>query len=194
LFHLIYGDRWDAAILPFQLLSLAMAVGILGAPSVSLMRAQGRFGAYLMWSTVSSAIYLAAIGTGAWLGSAVGVAAAALGAHSLLTLLWLRNATGGFPGYWRFVFSAVGAPLLLTGAAAAAALWTRGLIPPLRESNLLGLLFIGSVMAAVYLVLVRTLLREAWDELLHRVRSAVRGRSAAGGGGARASESHPLPG
>ena len=179
LFHLVYGDRWDSAILPFQLLSVAMAIGMLGAPSVSLMRAQGRFGAYLGWSTVSSILYLAAIVTGAWLGSAVGVAAAALAAHSLLTLLWLRNATGGFAGFWRFVLSAIGAPLLLAAASAALALGTRQLIPGVRESNILGAVWIGGWMSVAYLVLIRVFLRGAWDELIARVRS-VGGRSPAG--------------
>lgn len=177
LFHLIYGSRWDAAILPFQLLSVAMAIGILGAPSVSLMRAQGRFGAYLFWSTVASAIYLAAIVAGAWFGSAVGVAAAALGAHSVLTLLWLRNATGGFEGFWTFVASAVVRPLLLAGVAACVAIASRQAIPPLRGSNLLGFLWIGCVMSGTYLVLVRAFMRGAWDEMVQRVQAA-RGRGA----------------
>jgi hypothetical protein len=122
---------------------------------------------------VSSVIYLAAIVTGAWFGSAVGVAAAALGAHSLLTLMWLRNAAGRFEGFWLFVLSAIVTPLLLAGAAAAVALGSRQLIPPVRDSNLLGLAWIACVMSSTYALLVRAFMRTAWDELMLRVRSAA---------------------
>jgi O-antigen/teichoic acid export membrane protein len=176
LFHVIYGVKWDAAILPFQLLSIAWAMAVLSGPSASLMKAQGRFGAYFWCATTLSTIYIIAISIGAWVGAGVGVAVVVAMCHSAFTVVWLRVAIGPIGGFWRLVGSAIALPLVYVLVAAGAAMWTRQMIPALRESHLFGLMWIGAVTSLLYMLLVRTFMREGWQELLTRLRE-MRSRS-----------------
>lgn len=172
--RLIYGDKWEASILPFQLLSIGMALALIGAPSASLLRAQGRFKLFFVWATCLSAVYLISIGAGAALGGAVGVALATVGYYATFGPAGLRLALGRHLGFWRAIGEAFVVPLLLGGLACGLGVYSRRLIPSVASSNLLSLLWIGCVSMCAYVLLLRLAFPALWRELVLRFGSIIR--------------------
>lgn len=81
LFNAVFPDRWQPAVPVFEALSVSEAFFFASAPTMALLRAQGRFGAFLGWQLIHALA----------LGSALPLVAAshgALGVAVLGTLLW----------------------------------------------------------------------------------------------------------
>ena len=86
-----YAHRWDAAVLPLQLLSVAMIPAVVGGHSATLLKAQGRFRSCLSFAAVSAIIFLTCVATAAHLGAAASVAAGVIVAYSVIAvvgMLW----------------------------------------------------------------------------------------------------------
>ncbi len=81
LFALLFSPKWDAALATFQILSLAQAFHFGLAPTLALLKAQGRFRAILVWQTIQIVVAAIVLPLGALRWGAVGVAA-------LETLIW----------------------------------------------------------------------------------------------------------
>ena len=168
------------AVVAVQVLSIGMALVLIGAPGASLIKAQGRFGTFFFWSASISAAYLLIIGSGAALGGAVGVATAAAVYYGIFGPAGLRVGFGRFPGFWRDLAEAYLAPLLLGGAACAVAVAVAEWIPVVRESDLLSIAWIVAMGVGGYAVLVRVFLPARWRELRDRfVHSLLTRRRAA---------------
>jgi len=173
LFRLLYGAKWEAAIVPFQLLSIGMALALVGAPSTSLMKAQGRFGFYFYWSAALSVVYLCMISVGASLAGAVGVAGAAAIYYGVFGIAGLRVAVGKFPSFWPRAVHACLVPLVLSVIAGGLAMISREFIPSVRDSNLLSVAWIVFWSFAFYLALIRFVMADAWHELMDRIRAML---------------------
>lgn len=178
LIGLLYHERWAPAVLPFQLLSVGMALALIGAPSTSLMKAQGRFGLFFYWTSGVSLAYLGMIAWGARLAGAEGVAGAALAFYAIFGPAGLRLGVGRMPGFWPQAAEAFVMPLLLGGAAGAVANYSSRLFPALAGSDAASLVWIVVVGCALYTALVRVLLPGRWHELRERLGAIVRRRPA----------------
>ena len=79
-FHTFWGNKWDAALPIFIVLSIGQSLFFVGAPSIYLLKAQGRFRAYLKLEAIhlaySVSVTLAFIW---WGGSVVSAVSAAIG-------------------------------------------------------------------------------------------------------------------
>lgn len=178
LLALLYPVRWAAATVPFQLLSLSMALALVGAPAVALIRAQGRFATFFYWSASLSVVFLALIGIGAAVGGATGVAAAVVVYYGIFGPAGLRLAVGRFPRFWTEAALTFYLPLLLGSAACLAAVFTATQIPFVRQSNITSIVWIVLVSSGIYVILVRKFLPEPWHELRGRLNSLLRRRAA----------------
>lgn len=169
IFRVLYADRWLAAVLPFQLLSVGMALALIGAPSTALMRSQGRFGFYFVWASVVSGVYLLLTGIGAWTGGAVGVATCALIHYAVFGIAGLRVAVGRVPGFWRRSLLGCLLPLVLAAVAGGVAVLSRGVVPWANTSDVGGAVWIVLVSGLGYAALVRWCMPHAWFELRARL-------------------------
>ncbi|MCS7033893.1 MAG: oligosaccharide flippase family protein [Phycisphaerae bacterium] len=174
LISLIYPARWQAAIVPFQLLSVGMALAFIGAPATSLIRAQGRFGTFFFWSAGISLAYLLMIGVGAWLAEASGVALAVAIYYGIFGPAGLRVAVGRLPGFWRNVLVTFYVPLLLGILACLGAYSSRFLFGAVEASHLASLLWIVVTALLLYCLMIRIVLPSRWQELIVRLRSLRR--------------------
>lgn len=79
-FHAFWGNKWDSALPIFIVLSVGQSLFFVGAPSIYLLKAQGRFRAYLKLEAIHLAYSVSVTLAAIWLGgSAVSAAAAAIG-------------------------------------------------------------------------------------------------------------------
>ena len=91
LFTLVFPAKWNGAITIFAVLSILEGFYFATAPTMALMRAQGRFGTYFIWQSTQFAISACAYIFAASHHGAIGVAlcAAVLWGMSLPIALWL---------------------------------------------------------------------------------------------------------
>jgi len=174
LFHLLFEPKWHPAVLLVQVLSAGMVLQITALPSDSLLRACGRF-RLVMWVSVCHMLTMAVMVTlAAWLGGArevaVAVAVAAGVYGPVRTRFVLREL--GVP--WRQVVPAhariLTAALLAVGAATAGAY----LVPhETKAGELARLAVILAVSIPLYVLLIRLLLRDTWDDMATRLRQAM---------------------
>jgi PST family polysaccharide transporter len=75
---LVYGLKWLPSVPILQVLALVAAINIPGGLALTAMQSQGRFSLLLWWTTIQATVFFAAVLTGSWLDSAVGVATAML--------------------------------------------------------------------------------------------------------------------
>lgn len=81
LFALLFSPKWDAALGTFQVLSLAQAFHFSLAPTLALLKAQGRFRTILSWQSIQLLATALVLPFGAMNWGALGVA-------SIETVIW----------------------------------------------------------------------------------------------------------
>lgn len=80
LFEALWGDKWNAALPVFMVLSIGQALVFVGTPSIYLLKAQGRFRGYLKLEAIHLAFSIAAtLASIRWGGAAVARLADAIG-------------------------------------------------------------------------------------------------------------------
>jgi O-antigen/teichoic acid export membrane protein len=91
IFRLLLEPKWHAAMLVFQIISLAQGFYFATGPSMSCLRAQRRFGTFLGWQAVQLVLTLPAYWFGAKAGGAVGAAIASgiMWCVSSIVSVWL---------------------------------------------------------------------------------------------------------
>jgi PST family polysaccharide transporter len=186
--RLLFGDKWAAAVLPAQIMSVAMGVDCVAWVAVSLLQAQRRF-ARLMWLFVASCVaFVLLIAAAALLapdGREAVAVAAATGVHALIVpAVFFACAVRVCGGRARDVIPVYATPVLLAPPAALAGVWASGWIDASGpRADLLRLLVIGAVGASVYAGLTLALARDQWHDLITRLRGALRRRRASPGSG-----------
>lgn len=139
-FGLLFGSKWDGAVAAFVALSIGQAFMFVSAPATALVKAQGRFKAYVAWQLCHlvlavSAFCLAAIhgpDPALWLARAIGlpapqesgiplavaIASAAVWAVSCPVGVWVGGRPASLP--WRSVIGVFVGPWLYAAPAAGA--------------------------------------------------------------------------
>ncbi len=179
LFNLIFNKQLDSVV-PFAILSIAMAMGMIGAPSAALMRAQGRFAFFFGWNAVHSTLFLGEAFLAAYIGRKYGLAAEAVAGAVLLHytvfgVLGMRMAVGPLPGFWKTIFRAAGIPMLASFVGAVVAHYSLDFVPArLNGSNLFQLLWIVSINLLVYLIAVRLIMPREWNSICERALAIYR--------------------
>lgn len=174
----LFGTRWAPAVLPAQILTaagMASCIRNLTAPTVL---AAGRPTAQLAFSAVEAVLYAAVV----WLASSHGLVAVclAVSGFQLLSLVTaytvLLRAAVGVPRtqIFRDLGSAVAAS---AGVAALGALVTHALGHRLPAAWLC--LIVGFVTAPVYLMALRSLSAQSWNDLLMIARRLLPSRARA---------------
>ena len=142
LLMLVYGTKWQLAIVPLELLSLGAAFMLLMEPSLNFLLAQGRLRFQLTWASGSALVYIPLAFFAAWTGGAVMLAAMISIYWALSAPLLVRLAIGNGGGTWRDVAAIFLRPAGMAAAAAApwiAVRWlAAGVALPIWENILCG--------------------------------------------------------
>lgn len=181
LLRLLYEDRWVDAIPVLQVLSLSGILAMMGAPSVSLLLAAGRYRAHLMLTVARTVLLLALVAVGAWQMGPVGAAVGVL--FSRLILNPISFLVAGRPGgiVAADAFRVMAAPLGVASLAACAAILGLGLVPPeifgsARAAAGARFLVAVVLLSLVYLAGMWCFARPLLSELVERVRDVLPNR------------------
>lgn len=170
--RLVYGHKWDAAILVLQLLSIGMTMRAVGAPAASLLNAQGRFVVRMRVSIILLALFVVMVTFGAWARGAVGVAMA-VGLHTLL-LEPLQVLVATQPLRPGLALRALLGPLLVAiGCVLPAWLVSQALPASWSHRDAWRVVIVVLITGALYLPAIRLIAPEAWTEGRLRLGSLV---------------------
>lgn len=186
LFALLFDARWQPAARVFSILSLSESFFFAAAPTMAMLKAQGRFNTFLAWQacqfTASLAIYPLAASYGAAL--AVAMCAAGIWSISLPIAVWLSirhadktvwDAVRLFVAPWCTALPIAGVAWLLATNLGALGMWGHAAaLVALAPSALLCMLLATRIsQPAVYHEVVPVL-----SSIVKRVVGRVRGRGA----------------
>lgn len=166
LFRLVFEPKWEGAIIVFAILSGLEGFYFATAPTMAMLRAQGRFGTYFIWQSTQFAISLTAYSVGAAMYGALGVAvcATAIWGVSLPIAVWLCTRRAG--GRLSAALAVMLAPWTTAAPIAAAAWGAWQLLAPLgRPGMILALLVVGPVSLALAVWAIRISQPAAWADL-----------------------------
>jgi O-antigen/teichoic acid export membrane protein len=153
LFRVFMRDEWQAAGPVFAGLSISEAFFFASAPTMAMLRAQGRFGTFLVWQGAHLLAVILCLPFAAKLGGALGTALAVAGlwSISLPAAVWITTRPGG--GTLRDSIR-VFLPPWLTALPLAAAAWaiSRHLVPPSQMHQLATLIVGGPSLLALMLI------------------------------------------
>ncbi|MEZ6242642.1 MAG: oligosaccharide flippase family protein [Phycisphaerales bacterium] len=181
--RLLYQDRWADSIPLLQILSVALAIAIVGWPSASLLLAQGRYKTKLLLSAIGAACFVAFVTLGSWLGGAVGTALGVMAYRVTLDPIRLYVATR--PGSVHFIrvvpvfMTPLTGSILTIGAGWLAAEQIPDSI--LQHAWLVEVVRIAATCAVglpLYLLWARFVSASEWRELMARLRTAAPARFA----------------
>lgn len=181
--RLLYADRWADSIPLLQILSVALAIAIVGWPSASLLLAQGRYKTKLALSAIGATCFVGAVTLGAWLdgavGAALGVAAYRVALDPLRLYVATRPAGVSFIRVLPvFVTPMAGAALAIGAAWLAAAQVPDALLASTRLVEVVRIGVILAVATPLYLLWARFVSAAEWRELVARLRTAAPARYA----------------
>jgi O-antigen/teichoic acid export membrane protein len=173
IFNLLFGSKWDAAILPMQILSVGLAFDAMSWISGALLSARGEFRRLFIYACLFTPAFFLVVTIGACVATSTGVAIAA-------SLFYIVVA----PSFSYVVFRSMGSPFrdvvgiyavptvfAIVSIGAAAALTSRIPLGPLAE--------IGITLAfggGLYLSLVRLLAPATFKLVASRLRDAIRAK------------------
>lgn len=195
LFALLFSPKWDAALRTFQILSIAQAFHFGLAPTLALLKAQGRFRTVLLWQFCQLLVTAAALPLGARHGGASGAAAieTAIWGVSIPTAMLLAGAPGGLlPSQILRIF--IGPWLASVPIATVGWMASRHLTPLGTGAQLATILIAGPLLLVAAVLLFSRLDPSALEPLgtigaLRRLRSRLPSRR-----GATASPDSPSEG
>jgi len=175
----IFGAAWQPSVVPAQIMAIAGAANVLTTGTGNLMVAIGRPGVLLVWSVCELALYgvlvfvLAPHGIRA---VAIGVACFGVGSVLVNQLALLRP----FVGVATRDFALEILPGLVAGAAVlGASTGLRELLEAAGPAIPLRLVLLVGLGVVVYVLVLRALFRDVWQDLLSLVRRLRREAPAA---------------
>jgi PST family polysaccharide transporter len=174
--RLLFDPKWYSAIPIVQVLSVGMVLQVVGYPSISLIKAQGRFRTLLLMSLVWAITFVVAVTTVASRSdeshAALAVSVAVAAFYCIFGPSTVYTAIRSIGGRWRDVAWVLTGPLAACIAAYAAALGVDRLLAAYSPS---GRPFLASrlladtiVFGAVYLLALRTFSPSTWSQLMIR--------------------------
>ncbi len=169
--HLLYRDKWDAAVAPMQLLCLGMAARFLSQPAANLLLAQGRFRGLFLTGVGGVVLFLSLIcGSVLAFGPSVIAVAGATAVYSIIIepsvlLFTIRPMGRGV----RSVLGVVAPPAAISGVACGAALLVARALPSsAMPSGRWGDVVQGTIIAMIALPVIALgswlFLRSSWNE------------------------------
>lgn len=168
LIHALFAPRWHPAIPLLQILSVGMAMRVVAFPSISLLKAQGRFQKLFRLFLFYALIFLILVMLGAFAGGSLGVAIA-VSTYSIMIgavspYLVIRPVGRG----WRDIVAVYAVPLAAGTVAVGTAMGIALLIPEMPGQHWIraGITFSGSV--TLYTMLIYTFSPDDWRELSFR--------------------------
>lgn len=174
LLPLVFGENWTGAVLPSQILTISGAVATLAAVGGPLITAVGRPDALLTFGAMRLVVFATAIFLVAPLGIvAVAAAAVAVNVVSFPLLhhfVFYRIAGVHWRDTWREVW-----PALSSSLAVLAVCFPMAWALPDGETAL-RLFCVGATSAAIYMLILRGMHRDAWDDVIILFRAALFGR------------------
>lgn len=189
LLRLLYVDKWEAAIVPLQILSVQACFIIAGWNTAAVFTARGLFRRQAVIKVSGGVLFLAVMVWSASTESPVVVALAALVFRMVFVPLQIAFATSGG---WKAVSETILAvlrPFNVAGGAAIAALLLTEAAAPLIESvssladsqafrleQILELVLIASVTMLLYWVGAKTLLKSTYEEFSARIKPVLPAR------------------
>lgn len=174
LVRLVFHGKWDSAVPTLQVLSVGMALTLMGGPATSLILAQRRFAVFFRWSLLGAVTFLAMVAVGGLLGGAVSVAVAVSIFLAIFGPLGLRVAIAPTGAGWGEVGRVYGVPILASLVAIAPALLVSWLLSAVREHDLLNVAVTTIVVFLTYLAIIPKLAPSDFVELLARCRALLR--------------------
>jgi O-antigen/teichoic acid export membrane protein len=168
---LIFPSKWGPAIPIMAVLSLGMAIHVVGLTYFNLAQAQGRFRLVLVTSFVTAILFLIVVALAAQHGHGFAVATAEAIFFAMIDPLWLwtvvrRNVQKAAWEIARIFLAPVAAAALAFGLALAVA----RVCPESRAGNIEKMVVISGVAFFCYLPVIRKLAPEPWAELMVLVR------------------------
>jgi PST family polysaccharide transporter len=170
LVRLFFAAKWEPAIPILQLLSVGMALMVVGSPGASLLQSRGRFRT-LFFAALGSVIgffVLITIGTSA--GGVKSVALAVAVFYAIYGPVNLYIGVRDVGGTWRHVAAIYVVPFSSAIIAIGCGAGVARLVPAVSRSDVLTIIVVLAVAASVYTYLLRRLIFDVWQELAEKLR------------------------
>lgn len=167
----VFPKRWLEAIPILQVLSLGMALRLVGSPAGSLFYAQGRFRTVLILNVCYAIAFLAAVTIGAYWAEAMGVAIGASIYFAILGPVHMYAAVRPGGGTLLDIWRVYAVPVFASAFSMGAAMWVSSFIPHVRGENWLRITTVTVVTGVLYLVLIRLCAPMLLKELFIRFQS-----------------------
>ena len=168
----VYGDRWEPVIVPLQILCFSALARSLLATNGSVLNAKGRPDIGFWWSMIRLPLTFGIVlFCSRWgvIGIALGVTAA-----SLLSIAPARIAAGLIEMPFSKWLGALVPAASCSAVMAVVLLLTRRFLLGASASDLVQLLVLVPLGAAIYFALFRLLYSQYWNELLDLAKDALR--------------------
>jgi PST family polysaccharide transporter len=164
---LLFGTKWDATRPLIELLSIGLAFDSVSWTAGSLLPARGEFGRNFRYAAILAPTAAVLVGIGAFVGGAVGTAAAVAAYFAVVQPLFSYAVFKGSGRVgWRAVASLYVMPASICAVTIGSAAWFLDLI---AASNLLRICAMPILTFAAYVPLIRVACPTATGLLLDRV-------------------------
>ena len=177
--RLVVHPRWYSAIPVLQILSLGMALRVIGSSSGSLLQAQGRFGLKLAMNIVYSIFFMILVTVGAWNGvehsdnlwdrAEIVVALAASIYFAIIGPMHMYIVIRPAGGRWYDVWYVYALPMAMSAVVIGAVTAASSLIPEIPGRDVVRLVAISGGSVLVYPLMLRQLAPDAYHDLVHRL-------------------------
>ena len=170
--RLLFGTKWDDAIAALTILSVGAGLGLVNAPAVSLLQAQGRFKTVMLMSGCCAILFAALV----WAASSVGESAAVgVGVTiywGLTGVVWIRLGLGQRAA-WSQIALIFLLPLSLSLVAGAAG-WGMTQLFDETKAGLIGACMSGALTTfLVYTFAIRLVSHKSYVEIVALVERFV---------------------
>jgi O-antigen/teichoic acid export membrane protein len=176
-FLAVLEPKWEPAIPVLIALSIGMILRILAFPSISLLKAQGRFVAYFSLFAALAVVFLVLVWAGGTFGLAngypvevsVAIAVSLYGALMTGMTMWMGIRASGEG--WGAVLSVFARPVLASTLSVGPAWLLSMLLPDTTFGHWTALVLIGGLSVTLYVPIIRWLAPLEWSELMGRVKA-----------------------
>jgi PST family polysaccharide transporter len=168
--RLLVGVKWIPSIHVLEVLSIAMAISMVGNTASSMLKAQGRFRALMTITICGSVSFLTIVGTASYFGYALSVAFGVLIFYSIFAPTQMHIAIQRGGGKFQDIVNVFALPLLFSGIAAAIGYGAGLLVPnlPLRDAFRIVATTVSTV--GVYYLLLQLFAKDLYDHVINAIR------------------------
>jgi O-antigen/teichoic acid export membrane protein len=173
IFNILFGSKWDAAILPMQILSIGLAFDAVSWIAGALLSARGEFRRLFIYACLFTPSFFLVVTIGAYVGSSIGVAIAVSVFYIVLAPTFSYAVFRSMGSSFRDVLGIYAAPTAFAaisiGTAAALASWIP--LGPLAEIGIT-----SAFGGGLYLALTRLLAPATFELVTTRLRDVLRSK------------------